>query len=254
MIVMQYAKQGSLRKLLDRKFYQLTWMNKIENLLYIAEGLHAIHKDGFVHKDLHSGNIVNEDITSSYITDFGLCRPVSQDSSSGDLYGILPYIAPEVLKEVNKRYSAKSDIYSYGIIMSEIFNGYPPYHNIPHDIILASEIFSGRRPNIGRSVPKLLLDLMNKCLVDEPHERPDAKYLIDKLKLYRQDLTHKSELHKQVEGVKNIDYNKHELSYKTHEQAIFTSEFQKSFKLVNTSNKDFTEGSDGMILMLHRQI
>ncbi|RIB07410.1 hypothetical protein C2G38_2113837, partial [Gigaspora rosea] len=50
---------------------------------------------------------------SSFITDFGLCKPVSQDSSSAEIFGVLPYIAPEVL--YTKEYSQKSDIYSFGI-------------------------------------------------------------------------------------------------------------------------------------------
>ncbi|RIB16913.1 kinase-like domain-containing protein, partial [Gigaspora rosea] len=177
MIVMQYAKQGSLRSLLDRKFYHLTWMNKIENLLYIAEGLHSIHKAGLIHKDLHSGNIVNENITSPYITDFGSCSPVSQDSSTRRIYGVLPYIAPEVLNKGSKGYTQKSDIYSYGMIMSEIFNGYPPYHNIPYDSALAIKICEGHRPKIIFEIPPLLMVLMNYCLDADPQNRPDAKYL-----------------------------------------------------------------------------
>ncbi|RIB18005.1 hypothetical protein C2G38_2185803 [Gigaspora rosea] len=41
--------------------------------------------------------MVNQNIFSSYITDFGLCKPVSQHSYSKGLFGILPYFAPEVL-------------------------------------------------------------------------------------------------------------------------------------------------------------
>ncbi|RIB02342.1 kinase-like domain-containing protein, partial [Gigaspora rosea] len=75
-MVMQYAKQGSLRKLLDNIYKDLSWKHKIVNLRYIAEGLAAIHEANLVHKDFHSGNIVNNNTCSSFITDFGLCRPV----------------------------------------------------------------------------------------------------------------------------------------------------------------------------------
>ncbi|RIB04950.1 kinase-like domain-containing protein, partial [Gigaspora rosea] len=76
MMVMQYAKQGSLRKLLDNRYKDLSWGHKIYNLYYIVEGLVAIHEANLVHKDFHSGNIVNDNTYSSFITDFGLCRPV----------------------------------------------------------------------------------------------------------------------------------------------------------------------------------
>ncbi|RHZ75726.1 hypothetical protein Glove_212g223 [Diversispora epigaea] len=72
MIVMQYARYGSLRKMLNSSFKELTWNDKIENLYYIALGLVRIHETGLMHKDFHSGNIVNITKISSYITDFGL--------------------------------------------------------------------------------------------------------------------------------------------------------------------------------------
>ncbi|RIB25587.1 hypothetical protein C2G38_2066969, partial [Gigaspora rosea] len=65
--------------------------------------------------------------------------------------------------------------------MSEVFTGYPPYHDIPHDFSLVTQICLGRRPEIRCKVPQLLLDLMNKCLDAEPQNRPTAKALADKL-------------------------------------------------------------------------
>ncbi|RIB13231.1 kinase-like domain-containing protein, partial [Gigaspora rosea] len=175
MMVMQYAKQGSLRKFLDNSYKDLSWKHKILNLYHIAEGLVAIHKDNLVHKDFHSGNIVNNNTYTSFITDFGLCRPAFQDSKSTEIFGVLPYIAPEVL--YGEKYTMKSDIYSFGIIMSEVFTGYPPYHDIPHDFSLATQICLGCRPKIRCKVPQLLLDLMNECLDAEPQNRPTAKVL-----------------------------------------------------------------------------
>ncbi|RIB19250.1 kinase-like domain-containing protein, partial [Gigaspora rosea] len=159
----------------------------------IALGLNTIHKANLLHKDFYSGNIVNYDIFNPYITDFGLCKPVSQDSSSKAFFGVLPYNAPEVLYTNGKEYTKKSDIYSFGIIMSEVFTGYPPYHDIPHNEDLAIKICLGHRPKIRCKVPQLFLDLMNntsvayafaktKCLDAEPRNRPTAGkfgYMLD---------------------------------------------------------------------------
>lgn len=180
MVVMQYAKRGSLQKLLDNKFYELSLSDKISNLYCIAEGLHAIHDAGLMHKNLHFGNIVNETIISSFITDVGLCKPVPQESESKEIYGVLPYVAPEILYK--KEYTQKSDIYSFGIIMSEIFNGYTPYHNIHHDEDLAIKICRGYRPKINCEVPYIILDLMNKCLDADSQNRPTTKELVENLK------------------------------------------------------------------------
>ncbi|RIB03567.1 kinase-like domain-containing protein [Gigaspora rosea] len=245
MMVMEYAKQGSLRKLLDSKFGELDWASKVANLYYIASGLNTIHEAKLVHKDFHSGNIVNQNMFSSYITDFGLCKPVSQDSSSKALFGVLPYIAPEILYTNGKEYTQKSDIYSFGIIMSEVFTGYPPYHDIPHNKDLATRICLGYRPKIRCEVPQLLLNLMNKCLDAEPQNRPTAKELVNRLRQYFYDLKYEgSGLFRQIKNIKDIDKNfltfnqvkSVQLKYQTHPQAIYTSRFLNLSKLPKPGN------------------
>ncbi|RIB23112.1 kinase-like domain-containing protein [Gigaspora rosea] len=104
---------------------------------------------------------------SSYIIDFGLCKLVLQNSSSKALLGVLLYIAPEVLYAM-KRNIFKSDIYSFRIIMPEVFTEYPPYHNILHNKDLATHICLGYKSKIRCKVLQLFLDLMNKCLNADP--------------------------------------------------------------------------------------
>ncbi|RIB09163.1 kinase-like domain-containing protein [Gigaspora rosea] len=223
-MVMEYAEQGSLRKLLDNRYNELNWASKVLNLYHIADGLNTIHKAKLVHKDFHSGNIVNHFMHSPYITDFGLCKPVSQDSTSKALFGVLPYIAPEVLYAHGKEYTQKSDIYSFGIIMSEVFTGYPPYHDISHNNELAIQICYGLRPKIRCEVPQLLLDLMNKCLDADPKNRPTAKDLVNRMDQFFCNLQNENtELYKQVKDLDNnfLSYDQVKLTqfkYQTHPQ------------------------------------
>ncbi|RIB22119.1 kinase-like domain-containing protein [Gigaspora rosea] len=240
MIVMQ----GSLRKLLNSKYNDLKWNFKILILYYITKGLNTIHKAKLIHKDFHSGNIVNRDVVSSYVTDFGLCKPVSQKSSSEGIFGVLPYIAPEVLH--GEEYTQKSDIYFFGIVISEVFSGYPPYHDIPHDENLAIKICLGYRPEIKCEVPRLLLDLMNKCLDAESQNRPTAEELINTLNQLYEDLKNKkSELSQQVKEIKDSNKNSKQvistrLNYQTHKQAIYTSrllKYQNLPKPINATGK-----------------
>ncbi|CAG8717940.1 10996_t:CDS:2, partial [Cetraspora pellucida] len=101
------------------------------------------------------------------------------------------------------------------------------------------EIRNGRRPKIIREIPKLLLDLMNECLVAEPQKRPSTKDLVDKLKQYRQDLTDEDKfLYKQIKEIDNLSANNQhkseELKYETDKKA--TTKSQKLSKLSNTVN------------------
>src|SRR5437868_13466900 len=78
-----------------------------EMLEDISNGLSLIHSKDYCHKDFHSGNILKKTLdifsktfritpSSSVISDFGLCRPANEKSS--EVYGVLPFVAPEVLQ------------------------------------------------------------------------------------------------------------------------------------------------------------
>ena len=131
-MVLEYAENDNLRKYLKSNFFNLTWNKKLQVLKNIALNLHTIHSKEYVHKDLHSGNILQ---FGSYtkITDLGLAQLInnSKSSNSSNVCGVLPYITPEVLD--GKSYTFASDIYSFGIIMVEVSTGKPPYGNVPHD-------------------------------------------------------------------------------------------------------------------------
>ncbi|RIB20079.1 kinase-like domain-containing protein [Gigaspora rosea] len=160
-MIMDYAKEGSLRKLLNNKFDKFDWDDKVAHIYLIINNLNEIHKEGLVYKDFHPGNIVCYNKFNPYFTDFGMCRPVSQLEVSTKFYGVLPYVAPEIL--TGQEYSKSSDIYSLGIIMLEILTGYPPYHNIPHNAYLGIQISTGLRPKIHCNIPKLLMDIIERC-------------------------------------------------------------------------------------------
>ncbi|RIA88393.1 kinase-like domain-containing protein [Glomus cerebriforme] len=99
------------------EFNSLSWYNKFKILCQIAYGLGNIHKEGLFHQDFHSG----------------LSKSANEKSEKNkkNVYGVLPYVASEVLR--GKIYTQESDVYSFGIIMYEIFTGLPPYYDMPHE-------------------------------------------------------------------------------------------------------------------------
>src|SRR3954451_5008013 len=174
-MVMKYIKNGNMSQYLKSNYSKLSLHNKLGLLNDIARGLKNIHNKGFIHKDLHSGNILSYNNYACYITNLGLCKPVNEKDEK-KIYGVLPYVAPEVLR--GKSYTQSADIYSFGILACEILSGLPPYHNLPHDEFLALKICQGLRPKFNNvKVPLLLENLIDQCLDADQLNRPTADEL-----------------------------------------------------------------------------
>src|SRR3954454_13909093 len=178
MIAMIRMELVSLRSNLMIKKYNTH--DKYNNLYLIARSLSSLHKCNLVHGDFHSGNMLLQSHKYAYISDFGLCRPADKPTKSGEVYGILPYISPEVLR--GRPYTKAADIYSFGIVMWEMTSGYPAFNKIPHDLSLSLAICRGLRPEIVEGTELEYSDLMKKCWDPDPNKRPTAENLIEYFK------------------------------------------------------------------------
>ncbi|GBC37449.2 uncharacterized protein OCT59_003484 [Rhizophagus irregularis] len=188
-MVLEYATNGSLRDYLKNKSKCLKWGEKLEILINIIYDLEFIHDRNYIHKDLHSGNILQffyNGWIDTKITDLGCAQQlhdILNSSNSISVCGVFPYMAPEILN--GKQYTFASDIYSFGIIIVEVSTGKPPYGNIPHDEYLAIAICNGRRPKIAKGTPKCYIDLVDRCLDADPEERPSSKEILHKIRNWR---------------------------------------------------------------------
>jgi serine/threonine protein kinase len=166
---MSYAKKGSLRKCLF-DINKFKWQDKLKLLKKIILGLKVIHESNLTHGDFHDGNILlSDNYNEILIIDLGLCKPIS-DLQDSDIYGVLPYMAPEILRR--KPYTPASDIYSFSMIMWEFTSGIPPFKHKAHDCHFVLSICEGKRPEIVENTPKCYIDLMKKCWDSDPSNRP----------------------------------------------------------------------------------
>ncbi|RIB10446.1 kinase-like domain-containing protein [Gigaspora rosea] len=168
--VMSYMSRGSLSEYLSSDFKNITWEMKLSILRDIVTGIKWIHENKIIHRDIHSGNILMDKVNESVIADLGFSRPAKEDPKSSEIYGIMPYVAPEVFRK--KQYSFSSDIYSLGMIMWELTSGCRPFCNRAYDVDLALSICDGSRPEITEDTPRFWAILMQKCWCSEPLERP----------------------------------------------------------------------------------
>ncbi|GBB87071.1 hypothetical protein RclHR1_13530004 [Rhizophagus clarus] len=263
MMVMNYAKLGGLRNVLSERgkrlhkskkrmyrmqnfnleLYFWKWRYKIRILEGIAAGLHKIHRKGFIHRDLHIGNIVCFRETTC-ITDMGLCKPANYnelENAGNSIFGVLSYLAPEILR--GQHYTQASDIYSFGIIIYETISELSPYNDTAHDEFLALKICEGFRPRFNIEVPSLILHIIKRCLDANPSDRPTAKDLSKIFQLWLEELNKyindadseteliKTNLIKQIEESEKINNtsssNNSALKYKIYNEATYSSRLIK---------------------------
>ena len=96
--------------------------------LGIAEALEAAHELGVVHRDLKPGNVMITPRGRVKVLDFGLARltggadpPSWSATTSGDLVGTLPYMAPEQV--TNGAVDPRTDLYALGVVLYEMISG-----------------------------------------------------------------------------------------------------------------------------------
>ncbi|CAB4426145.1 unnamed protein product [Rhizophagus irregularis] len=125
-LIMEYISKGSLKRCLTE--ITKNWEQKLFYLYQIIMGLNDIHEKGLIHYNFHNGNILcneyKEDIYGIFISDYlGLYQHAKSFLKENEIYGVLPFIAPEILRGQN--YTAASDIYSFSIVMWEFTSGIP---------------------------------------------------------------------------------------------------------------------------------
>ncbi|EXX69791.1 uncharacterized protein OCT59_010900 [Rhizophagus irregularis] len=173
MIVMEYAKNGDLRNYLINNYNNLNFEDKLRILKEIISAIRDIHSNGLIHGDIHPGNILRSK-NSFYVSDLGLCHPYTEKRNSRIIYGIPPYVAPEVF--LSEHYGPEADIYGFSIIAWEILSGKKVYDNCPYDFDLIQSITTNnKRPPPINGTPLELWDLIQSCWDKDYTKRPKAK-------------------------------------------------------------------------------
>jgi hypothetical protein len=108
----------------------------------------------------------------------GLCGPVDEKSSN-KVYGIVSYVAPELLRDKGNKNTKETDIYSVEMLMWEIFAGHPPFDDRAHNHHLVFDICEGLRPPVLPGMPEDYAQMMQRCWDVDPLKRPTSSELYD---------------------------------------------------------------------------
>ncbi|KAI8605098.1 kinase-like domain-containing protein [Dissophora ornata] len=179
-IVMKHCANGNLSSFLQMNHETLTWPERYRLSIEITKGLEFLHKSGFHHRDLHSGNILLDDKRTAMICDFGLSRSSSKEKTNdlSAVVGVASFMAPERFPSIRPIYSAACDVYSLGVIFWHISSGRIPFVERLRDPSLLNQLMSGTREEIAPGTPQEYTDLLVKCWDVNPAKRLKIEVII----------------------------------------------------------------------------
>ena len=120
-LILEYCESGDLSQYIKNKIY--TYDDKY--FYEIFNGLEYLFKNNILHRDIKPQNILITDNTIK-ISDFGFAKTFEKNELITTICGSPLYMAPEIIQD--KQYNHKSDIWSLGVIIFELFTKKHPYY------------------------------------------------------------------------------------------------------------------------------
>jgi len=176
-ISMEYVDGEDLASLL-RRIGRLPKDKAVQVARQLCAGIAAAHDQGVLHRDLKPANVMIDGRGQVKITDFGLAGLDKTIQGEECRAGTPAYMAPEQWE--GREVSAKSDLYSLGLVLYELFTGRPVYKGKnPSEIIKLHKESSPTTPSsliegFDPAVERLIL----KCLEKDPTNRPPSAMAI----------------------------------------------------------------------------
>uniref|UniRef100_UPI0037E9B33C tyrosine-protein kinase Tec n=2 Tax=Semicossyphus pulcher TaxID=241346 RepID=UPI0037E9B33C len=176
-IVTEFMALGCLLNFLREQRGSFGLGSLLSICLDVSEGMKHLEANGFIHRDLAARNCLVNDSRVVKVSDFGMARYVLDDqytSSSGAKFPV-KWSPPEVFNFC--KYSSKSDIWSYGVLMWEVFTeGRMPFEQSQnHEVVTL--VTKGHRLYRPKMATPAIYDIMERCWQDRPDERPSFSQL-----------------------------------------------------------------------------
>ena len=135
------------------------------------------NRNGVLHRDIKPDNFLIISLSakapvSCKIADFGTSRSITQAQEAFNhtaALGTPIYMAPEILE--HKPYSAKIDVYSFGVMLWVLYTRREPYTELKRQWDIPKYVIKGNRPTVPDHCPEPLRELFNQCWAHDPRDR-----------------------------------------------------------------------------------
>ena len=195
-IILEYAKLGSLHDYLSDKSKPLSDQLKRKWIRESALGLQFLHSNNCLHRDIKARNCLLFDDHNLKLCDFGLAREIDQSFTMSSQKGTPQYMAPELHNpdkapelhdtkrdtkdSKNTPYSRYSDIWAYGMLTFHICMRKQPFEGKEY-VQVVFQVGSGKTVTIPPDCPEDLANLMKLCWQVNPRSRPTIDHILEML-------------------------------------------------------------------------
>jgi mitogen-activated protein kinase kinase kinase len=180
-IFLEYVPGGSIAGML--KQYNTFQEPLVRNFTrQILEGLSYLHTRNIIHRDIKGANILVDNRGAVKISDFGVSKKTNFNGMNGapgtrtSLQGSVFWMAPEVVRQSGQ--SIKSDIWSVGCLVVEMFTGSRPFPSMTTLQTLFAVGSNNEKPSIPEAASEEAKSFMDKTFEADHEKRPGADELL----------------------------------------------------------------------------
>jgi serine/threonine protein kinase len=177
------------------KYFHKTKPSDVTMLIHLIDFAHVLtylHGVGIIHRDLKPENIMIDSNYNIKVLDFGISKFMQNSNELTGIKGTFKYMAPEYFQcdsmtvaNANQditKISNKVDVWSFGVIMNELFGGENPLHGVESVYQIMGYWLSDKQFTVNQNIQnQKIKELIQACVASNPKDRLDIRTVKKKL-------------------------------------------------------------------------